>query len=378
MAMNVLVVGGGGFIGAPTARALLADGHAVRILDSFTPPTHRGETPARLPGGAEITRGDVRDKTAWLTALDQVDVVFHFAAYQDYLTDFSTFFSVNAVGTALLYEVAVAQGLPLKKIIVASSQAVYGEGRYECRQPTCPAAARVTWPDIRPRQQLDQGDWEHRCASCGHPLVPLPNDESGVNPQNQYALSKYSQEQIAITLGRRYGLPTTVLRYSITQGAGQSFYNAYSGAARIFCMSHLLGRGCPVFEDGLQLRDYVSINDVVAANMLVMSAPAVDGEIFNVGGGQAYTVLELAEMTARCFENPRPPVLRGEYRFGDTRHAISDISKLRSLGWNPSRTPAESLQEYAGWLREQDAAGSWLEEARQRMSAGGVIRRAHE
>ena len=223
--MRVLVTGGAGFIGSHTVDLLLARGHSVRILDALLPPVHRdGQPPAYMPAEAEFMRGDVRDRAAWERALTGVQAVFHFAAYQDYLPDFSTFFYVNAVGTALLYEVAVAQHLPLEKIVVASSQAIYGEGRYLCPNHG------VQYPGPRSEAQLKAQDWNPRCPQCGEALPPQITPENAVlSPHNSYAMSKYAEETLAINLGRRYGLPTAGMRYSITQGARQSFRNAYSG-----------------------------------------------------------------------------------------------------------------------------------------------------
>src|SRR5712692_5264930 len=246
--MRVLVTGGAGFIGSHTVDLLLARGYSVRILDALLPPVHRaGQPPAYLPAEAEFMHGDVRERGAWERALAGVGAVFHFAAYQDYLPDFSTFFHVNAVGTALLYEVAVAQHLPLEKIVVASSQAIYGEGRYLC------ARDGVQYPGPRSEAQLKAHAWEPRCPKCGEGL------EAQFTPE----------ETLAINLGRRYGLPTVALRYSITQGARQSFRNAYSGAMRIFAMQALAGQPLSVYEDGQQMRDFVYVGDVARANLLV-------------------------------------------------------------------------------------------------------------
>ena len=297
MAMNCLVTGGAGFIGSHTVDALLARGYKVRILDNLSKPVHLKGKPDYIPGEVEFMLGDVRNKQDWLKALDGIDVVYQFAAYQDYLPDFSKYFHVNSVGTALLYELIVENNFPVKKVIVASSQAVYGEGKYRC-----PRCNRIKFPDIRELVNLEKGEWNHRCQDCATPLQAMWTNEKRVNPQNQYALSKYSQEQLSINLGKRYQVPTVCLRYSIVQGPRQSIYNAYSGACRIFCLSLFFDRQPPVYEDGSQVRDFVNIFDVVQANLKVLDSPQADYQIFNVGGGKTYTVMEFAQLAAKVFD----------------------------------------------------------------------------
>ena len=196
------------------------------------------------------------------------------------------------------------------------------------------------------------------------------------NPQNAYGMSKLAEEMVAINLGRRYGIPTVALRYSIVQGPRQSVYNAYSGACRIFCLSYLLGRPPVLYEDGDAIRDYVNVDDVVDANVLVLSDDRAIGRVFNVGGGRAVTTREFADVVMRQYGSDRPGRVTGEYRFGDTRHILSDTSALRALGWAPRRTPAESVAAYAAWLEGMDGLDAVLAEADARMRALGVVRKA--
>ena len=170
------------------------------------------------------------------------------------------------------------------------------------------------------------------------------------NPQNAYGMSKLGEEMVAINLGRRYGIPTVALRYSIVQGPRQSVYNVYSGACRIFCLSYLQDVAPTLYEDGGAIRDYVNIDDVVDANMLVLEDDRAAGRVFNVGGGKAVTIREFADVVMRQYGSDQPGVVTGEYRFGDTRHILSDISALRALGWEPQHTPADSVAAYAAWL----------------------------
>ena len=398
--MRILVTGGAGFIGSHTLDLLLEKGYDVRILDGLLPPVHTSERiPDYVPlDNVEFVHGDVRDRAAWERALEGVDAVFHLAAYQDYLPDFSTFFHTNTVSTALLYELIVEKRLPVSKVIVASSQAVYGEGKYRCRntehgarrtedgerrtdsgERNPPSAIRhptsVFYPPLRDDSQLSRGDWDVKCPVCGEPMEPQWTDEAVVNPHNQYALSKYTQEMVALNLGQRYGVSTVCLRYSIVQGARQSFRNAYSGVLRIFTQRLLNGKAPICYEDGQQLRDYVSVHDVARAKLLVLEDNRADFEVFNVGGDRQVTVLDYARLIAERAGVDIDPQVPGLYRFGDTRHVFSDVSKLKSLGWKPIVPLEDIVDEYIAWAQAQPGFRDYYAEAEARMEAMGTLRR---
>jgi dTDP-L-rhamnose 4-epimerase len=368
--MKILVTGGAGFIGSHTTDRLLSLGHEVVVLDALVPPVHRGGPPSYLSLEVEFYEGDVRNRELVRNLLRRVDAVYHFAAHQDYLPDFSRFTDVNVVSTALIYEIAVADRLDLERVVVASSQAAMGEGLYRC-----PADGEQT-PPIRPESQLKAARWDISCPECGGPLEMLETPERISNPQNPYGMSKYGQEMVAVNLGRRYGVPTVALRYSIVQGPRQSVYNAYSGACRIFCLSYLQGVAPTVYEDGGAIRDYVNIDDVVDANLLALTDERAVGRVFNVGGGKPVTTKEFADVVMRHYGSELPAAITGEYRFGDTRHILSDVSALRSLGWEPTRTPADSVAAYAAWLEGMEGLDGVLAEANAKMRALGVVRRS--
>jgi dTDP-L-rhamnose 4-epimerase len=376
--MKILVTGGAGFIGSHTADKLLSEGHDVRIVDNLQKPVHLKGKPDWLPADAEFIEADVRDKRVWEKALAGVDAVYHFAAYQDYLPDFSTFFHVNSVSTALLYEVAVEKRLDLAKVVVASSQFVQGEGLYEC-----PGCGMVTGPYLRAEEQLKKGQWEHLCPSCRQALQWRWTDEEYAAPPNAYSMSKQSQECQALAFGRRYQIPSVALRYSIVQGPRQSFYNAYSGACRIFSLYYYFDRAPVLYEDGMQCRDFVNIHDVVRANIQALHDQRMDYNTFNIGGGYAYTVKEFAEIVRdevqKYKEKQLPdPEIPNLYRFGDTRNACSDISKLRGLGWEPTLTCADSVKEYVAWLYEQKQVEDILEYSMKTMKDLDVVRKAEK
>lgn len=369
--MRVLITGGAGFIGSHTADALLARGYDVRVLDSLEEPVHPGHrVPEYLDERIEFVRGDVRDGSVLLEALRGCDAVYHLAAFQDYLPVFSRYFDVNVTSTALIYELIVRERLPVRKVIVASSQATLGEGMYH------DADGNEVLPDIRPDSQLREGRWECE-APKGHrgPLSWQPTNETVANPQNQYGISKIAEEKIALHLGKRYGIPSVAMRYSIVQGPRQSFYNAYSGACRVFCLAFHQGVDPQIFEDGQQVRDFVNIHDVVDANLLVLDDDRADYEMFHVGGDKAITVAEFAEVVAGVFGRDDYEALpSGRYRFGDTRHIFSDVSKLKSLGWSPSRNVQDSVEAYREWLNTAESVGDILEYCNKQMTKLNVVR----
>lgn len=342
----VLVTGGAGFIGSHTADALRGLGYRVRILDNLLPPVHANRWPSYVRNkGFELMRGDVRKKGDWARALKGVSVVYHFAAYQDQRSDFGTFFDVNTRGTALLYEIIVSKKLPIRKVIIASSQFVYGDGKYQCSH-----SKKFFYPELRPLSQFKKRKFDIVCTHGSSAKFSQFTEDQPLTPTNSYGLSKEALEYLALRFGKTYGIPTTIFRYSIVQGARQSPRNLYSGALRIFVTQALAGKPITVYEDGKQLRDFINISDVVRANILALKNKKTDFEVFNVGGGRAYRVLDFAKMIKELARSSSEFAIGG-FRRTDTRHAVSDIAKLKKIGWGPRHTPRESVEEYIAWLR---------------------------
>jgi len=366
--MKVLVTGGAGFIGSYVADALLNRGYEVRILDNLLPPVHRGGKPGYISPDVEFIEGDVRDKRTVAKALKGVNIVFHKAAYQGFLPDYSNFFHTNTVGTALLLEVIVEEKLPVERFIFASSQAVYGEGKYLCREHG------EFFPDPRPLAQLMRREWDAVCPVCGNCGIVQTTSEEKINPYTQYAMSKYTQEMIAINIGKRHGIPAVGLRYSIIQGPRQSFYNAYSGLLRIFTVRLLNGKPPVAYEDGLMLRDYTHIKDAVSANMVVLDDMRANYQVYNVGSGEFCTVLDYAARLREYLGVSIAPLLPGEFRLGDVRHIISDINKLKGLGWRVKHSLDEILKDYTNWVHKQGEIMDYFSEAEKKLKAAGAVR----
>jgi dTDP-L-rhamnose 4-epimerase len=365
---RVLVTGGAGFIGSHTVDALLARGYEVRILDSLQPRVHPQGRPDYLSSGAELLIGSAADRDQLDRALRGVDYVMHLGAYQDYLTDFSTFIHVNSESSALLFELIVEQRYPVRKIVFASSQSVSGEGRYEC------ARHGVIRPPMRPMEQLERGDWEIHCPHCGEYMKPVLIDEATCSPHTAYSISKYTIELLARSLGERYGIPTACMRYTYVQGPRNSFFNAYSGICRIFALRILNGLPPICYEDGKQLRDYVNVRDVARANVLAMEAPGNDHAVFNVGGGRAVTVQQFARIIINACGASVEPSVPGVFRVGDTRHTVADISAIGALGWKPSIPVERNVEEYLEWMSRYRETRAYLDEAERVMRDQAIIR----
>jgi dTDP-L-rhamnose 4-epimerase len=368
--MKVLVTGGAGFIGSHLVDRFLKDGFEVRVLDNLDLKIHPDRCAKGLAANVEFIQGDVTDRGTMLRALQDVDIVSHQAAYQDYMPDFSRFMLVNAVGTSLLYELIVEERLKIKKVIVASSQAVYGEGQYTCSQHGS------FLPVPRSQEQLSEGEWELRCPRCNARANPCLLEESHVNPYNQYAVSKLAQEKVALGLGWLHAIPTVALRYSITQGPRQSLFNQYSGVCRIFVGRALKGEPLVVYEDGLQTRDFVHISDVVDANMRVLESDDANFQAFNVGSGSPTSVLEYANLVRKKISADIAINLSGEYRRGDNRNSVSKVDKLRNLGWNPKRDLSAILDDFFAWVESIGGIPSQIQDAYGVMQRTGVVLKA--
>jgi dTDP-L-rhamnose 4-epimerase len=369
---KVLVTGGAGFIGSHLVDRFLREGFEVRVLDSLDPKVHPFGRPAYLPPTIEFIEGSVTDREVLSHALQDVDVVSHQAAYQDYMPDFSRFLNVNAVGTALIYELIVQERLPVKKVIVASSQAVYGEGHYDCPEHG------LLLPTPRSQSQLAHRRWEVLCPRCAHAARPRLLQEEHTNPYNQYAVSKLAQEKTALGLGWIHGIPTVALRYSITQGPRQSLFNHYSGICRIFVSHALAGEPLIIYEDGQQTRDFVHIEDVVNANMLVLEQNAANSQAFNVGSGRATSVIEYAQLVREKTGNEVEFRIPAEYRTGDNRHSVSSISKLQALGWTPTHSLSDILDDFLEWIEQSGGIPAQVRDAYSDMKHAGVVLAAGE
>ena len=294
--MRILVTGGAGFIGSHTVDALVARGHQVRILDSLEKPVHQHGKPSYLNPAAEFVQGDVTQREDWLRGARGRRGRVPFRGLPGLSPGLQQVLPrERGRDGAALRAAGGARSSPVRKVVVASSQAVYGEGRHRCPN------GQIVYPGLRSEERLRAGRFEVPCPDGAGETQWLPTDETVVNPQNQYALSKHAQEQIALQLGKRYGIPSVAMRYSIVQGPRQSFWNAYSGACRVFCLSFHVGRVPPIYEDGLQVRDFVNVHDVVDANLRVLEDARADGKAFNVGGGRAYSVAEFAGIVARAY-----------------------------------------------------------------------------
>lgn len=367
--MKALVTGGAGLIGSHIVDLARARGWEVRILDRLEPYTHRQGKPAWVPADAEFIEGDVRDRAAWERALAGVDIVFHQAAYGGYMPEIAKFIEVNSLGTALMLETIREHDLPIRKVVVASSQAVYNEGAYRC-----PEHGHF-YGTTRNVTRLAAGDYDVHCPRCDRVAEPVPTDEGApMGGENTYAISKADQERLTISFGRATGLPVVALRYSCTYGPRQSIFNPYTGVIAIFCTRLMNDRPPLVYEDGRQSRDLVFVEDIARANLLVATDDRADGRVFNVGTGNAAAIGDLARLLADRLGKPIEPLIPGEYRPGEMRALISDISRLGELGFAPQVALTDGIDRYLAWIREQGRIEDYFAEAERALRQKQVVR----
>lgn len=365
-----LVTGGAGLIGSHLVDLLIAEGWRVRVLDNLEPQTHRDGPPAWLNPAAEYQWGDVQSRDDLRAALDGIEVVFHEAAYGGYMPEIAKYIAVNSLGTALLLETIRDERLPVRKVVVASSQAVYDEGAYRAADGT------RFFPPTRPLAHLERGEWEVRDAG-GHPAAPVPTpEETPLGGQTVYAISKADQERLVLTWGRQTGTPVVALRYSCTYGPRQSLSNPYTGVIAIFCTRLLNGLAPVVYEDGRQTRDFCYVADIARANLLVATDDRADGGVYNVGSGVGTTVGELALLLADALNVPIAPEYPGEFRPGEIRHLISDTSRIAALGWRAEVPLADGVRRYLDWIATQGDVRDYFTAAAERLRAQRIVHAA--
>jgi dTDP-L-rhamnose 4-epimerase len=370
-APTALVTGGAGLIGSHIVDQALAAGWRVRVLDNLQRQTHRHGRPSWLPEAVDFVHGDVRNRRDWRRALDGVEVVFHEAAYGGYMPEIAKFIDANGVGTALMLETIRDQALPVRKVVVASSQAVYNEGAYRC-----PGHGSF-YGTTRPIAQLERGDYDLRCPRCGASSTPIPTDEDApTGGENVYAISKMVQERLVLAWGRATGIPVVALRYSCTYGPRQSLFNPYTGVIAIFCTRLVNDLPPVVSEDGRQSRDLIYVEDVARANLLVAGDERADGGVFNVGTGRAAAIGDLARLLGERLGKPVAPHLPGEYRPGEMRALISDTTRLGALGFAPQTDLSTGIDRYLAWVREQDEIADYFGAAERLLRRRRVVKRA--
>jgi dTDP-L-rhamnose 4-epimerase len=366
---TILITGGAGFIGRYVARACLDRGYRVRVLDSLIEQVHGDKTTAdALDPDIEVVIGDVRDETAVLRALKDATKVVHLAAevgvgQSMYAVD--RYVSVNDYGTAVLFQQLINH--PVKRVVVASSMSIYGEGLYR------DADGRIV-QDVTRTSRISANDPWDPLDEQGRPLIPEPTPEwKRPALASVYALSKYVQERLTLTLSPPYGMEGVALRLWNVYGPGQALSNPYTGVLAIFSSRLHNGQPPMIFEDGRQRRDFVHVEDVARAFLLALEHENAPGQVFNVGSGQDRSVCEVAELLGRAMNRSMEPDITGKARAGDIRHCIADITKIRQeLGYMPRRDFFEGLAELADWVAQQEAR-DFVQDARKELEARGLV-----
>src|SRR5437588_2426704 len=370
MAKRALVTGGAGLIGSHVVDLLVREGWQVRALDNLERQTHRRGKPAWINEKAEFVEGDLRDRDTTTAALDQIDFIFHQAAYGGYMPEIVKFVHVNSLGTAQMLEVIRDKQLPVKKIVLASSQAVYSEGAGDCPKHG------LVFPSVRPIEQLRRGGWEVHCPICGAITKSVPTPENApVGGETVYGLTKVDQERLVLLWGKQVGVPTVALRYSCTYGPRQSIFNPYTGVIAIFC-TRLLNSLPPVlYEDGEQTRDFSFVEDVARANLLAATTDVLDGLPVNVGSEKGVTVREIAQRVSDALGIRIAPEISGEFRPGEMRHLISGTDTIRAAGYVPQVDLPEGLGRYLAWIRSQSDVRDYFGEAAENLRNKGIVHR---
>lgn len=378
-AMNILITGGAGFIGSNLALQLIKAGHVVTILDNLSPQIH-GPNPAvtsmlyrSIKDKTNFVLGSVTDRAAWESVLPGQDAIVHLAAETgtgQSMYEIRRYVDVNIGGTGLMLDLLANGSYQIKKIVIASSRSIYGEGKYHS------SALGIIYPGARKDEDMQAGRFEPLCPKTGEPLMLLATDEdSKIHPSSVYGITKQNQEQMVMTVCASIGIGATALRYQNVYGPGQSLSNPYTGILSIFSTRIKNGNGLSIFEDGKESRDFVFIEDVVAATTLALTSDAANGEVFGIGAGVATDVLTVAKSLVGLFGKEVPIEVTGAYRLGDIRHNYADIAKAkRLLGFQPKVPFSEGIASFTAWVNEQEVQTDNYESSIEEMKKRGLYK----
>ena len=374
---NILITGGAGFIGSNLTQKLVKKGFKVTILDNLSKQIHGKNQNSTLYSSikdiATFIKGDVCNKSDWQKALRNQDAVIHLAAETgtgQSMYEISRYNEVNILGTTHLLDILANENHTIKKMIIASSRSIYGEGKYLCKNDG------VLYPNQRQDIDMANGKFNLVCFKCNEPLQLLATDEhSKIHPSSIYGITKQHQEQMILLIGKSLNIPAVALRYQNVYGPGQSLNNPYTGILSIFSTRLLNGNGIDIYEDGQESRDFVFIDDVVSATILALEKKKANNQIFNVGSGIATSVSEVANLLKSLYNSDIKISVSGKYRLGDIRHNYADLSKIRSeLGFSPKFDFISGITLFVNWVKTQEVMEDKYEISIQELESKGLIK----
>lgn len=377
--MNILITGGAGFIGSNLALRLVEEGHSVTVLDNLSPQIHGSEPERSSPlylsirDKVRFVRGSVVDESVWAECLPGQDAIVHLAAETgtgQSMYEIRRYVDVNVGGTALMLDWLAREKHQVKRVVVASSRAIYGEGKYVDDE------GNVVYPGARKADDMQAGHFEPLCARTGRPLKLVPTDEeSKIHPSSVYGITKQNQEQMVMTVCPSLGLEGVALRYQNVYGPGQSLKNPYTGILSIFSTRALNGNPIQIFEDGRESRDFVFIDDIVEATRLALTMPAAANQVFGIGSGVATDVLTVAHTLTDAYKKDVPVTVTGAFRVGDIRHNVADLTKARELlGFEPQVDFKRGIGLFTEWVLSQEVEEDNYDRSIREMKEKGLFK----
>jgi dTDP-L-rhamnose 4-epimerase len=372
---KVLITGGAGFIGSNLSLKLIEKGYKVTVLDNLSPQIHGEYSPLyeSIKDKVNFIKGTVLSYADWKKSLDDVDVVVHFAAETgtgQSMYEIEKYTDVNIKGTSIFLDILANERHSVKKMIIASSRSIYGEGKYDC--PKC----GVVYPNERKDEDMSKGDFAVKCPICGADAKLMATDEeSKIHPSSIYGITKQVQEQMFMVMGKSLDIPVVAFRYQNVYGAGQSLSNPYTGILSIFSTRIKNGNDINIFEDGKESRDFVYVDDVVEATILGIEKDEANYEVFNVGLGEAIDVNTVADTLVRAYNSNSKITISGNYRLGDIRDNYADLTKIKSkLGFEPKVSFEEGIRRFTSWVNAQEVVENKYEKSIEEMKEKGLYK----